>query len=338
MFIQRAASLVSLCLCLWLGAATTSFATTPFIIDTDAGVDDIIAITYLLQRPDIDIKAITIASDGSAHCLPAMHNLLGLLQLMKHAPIPMACGRNTPLAGGHHFPPSVIQESDTLAGTAKLLPKVKLPKSQQAVDLFINTLMQAKQPITVLAIGPLTNLAEALQKEPQIKSHIQSIYIMGGAISVPGNIVEVDASIHNYDAEWNVFIDPLAADIVFNQNIPVVLVPLNVTSQLPIDEYFYERLKKAHHSPAAKYIFTLFKNNLHNLRSNTWDFWDPLAAVIASDNSIATFKEQRVKVVLFPEERSGATVNDKDNGQTLRVVIAADKKRFKTDLLDILNR
>ena len=161
---------------------SVAYTAKPFIIDTDAGIDDVIAILYLLQRPDIQIKAITIAADGSAHCKPALHNIHGLLQLAKHPNIPIACGMNKPMFGEHHFPVSILNESDTLAGTAKLLPHLRPDTQKDAVDLIIKTILEASEPITILAIGPLTNIAQALQKAPQIKKHIKSIYIMGGGL------------------------------------------------------------------------------------------------------------------------------------------------------------
>src|SRR5262245_39994485 len=220
---------------LFMALCGAANAARPFIIDTDVGVDDIIAIIYLLQQPNIHVKAITIASTGNAHCLPALRNTLGLLKLMNRTDIPADCGRLTPLDGQHQFPKSVLEESDTLAGAAKLLPEVNATSKQKGVDLMINTIRKSRQPVTILAIGPLTNIAEALQKAPDIKNRILAIYIMGGAVHVPGNLSDVGVKMSNSTAEWNIYLDPLAADIVFKQSIPITLVPLDVTNKLPID-------------------------------------------------------------------------------------------------------
>lgn len=310
----------------------------PFIIDTDVGVDDAIAMLYLLQRPDINVKAITIASTGNAHCLPALRNTLGLLKMMNRSDIPVDCGRLSPLAGNHHFPSSVLDESDTLAGAAKLLPQVRATSQQNGVDLLISTVQTSKQPITILAIGPLTNIAEALQKAPEIKNHIQAIYIMGGAINVPGNLKDAGVPTTNLTAEWNIYLDPLAASIVVNQDIPVILVPLDVTSTVPVNMSFYHALKKNHRTAAAQFVFSLYTNNLKMLRAKQWFFWDSLAAVIASDEAIASFKTQPLKVTLTPEIESGRTAIDNIKGQTIRVAIKVANKRFTDMLIDNLNR
>ncbi|RUQ90764.1 nucleoside hydrolase [Legionella septentrionalis] len=328
--------LLPLLLLLW--TVQIAWSAVPFIVDTDMGVDDAMALLYLLQRPDVELKAVTIASDGNAHCTPALRNTLGLLQMSQRPIIPVACGQETPLLGKHHFPQAVLLESDTLAGTVKLLPKVSTKQSPHtAVDLLIKTVQDASQPVTILAIGPLTNIAQALQKAPEIKRNIRVIYIMGGAIDVPGNIPEVDSASKNHTAEWNFYLDPLAAEIVLAQGLPIVLVPLDVTNQLPIDMGFYNAVKNKHHTPAADYVFSMLQNNIKILRAKEWFFWDPLAAVIASDESIAAFKVQRLKVVLSPEIQSGRTIVDNKAGHSVRVVTGVDAKRFTSIFLNYLN-
>ena len=309
----------------------------PFIIDTDVGVDDVIAMLYLLQRSDIQIKAITIASDGNAHCQPALNNTLGILQMMQQSTIPVACGQDNPLIGGHHFPASVLDESDTLGGAAKWLPSTKPKIQQNAVDLMIKTIQEASDPVTILAIGPLTNIAQALQQSPKIKDNIRIIYIMGCAIHVQGNILEVDPASKNQTAEWNMYLDPLAEKIVLNQKIPIVLVPLDITNQLPIDMKFYRTVKNTHHTPSANYVFLMLKNNIKMIQAQWWYFWDPLAAVIASDESIADFQTQNLSVIMEPESRAGTTVIDNHNGNKIRIVTQVNQERFKSMLLDVLN-
>lgn len=333
-----AKSFFAFILLIFLSVEANAAARRPFIIDTDVGVDDVIAIFYLLQRPDIDVKAITIASTGNAHCLPALRNVLGLLKLMKRNDIPVECGPLNPLNGQHHFPDSVLEEADTLSGTAKLLPQVTATSQQKGVELLIETIQKSKQPITILAIGPLTNIAEALQRAPKIKNNIQAIYILGGAINVPGNLSSVGVPKSNKTAEWNIYIDPIAAAIVLNHSIPIVLVPLDATNTVPMDMDFYKALKKNHRSPAANFIFTLLNKNLQMLTAQQWYFWDPLSAVIASDESIASFTIQPLRVVLAPEVQSGRIIIDTVNGQNIRIATQVNQKKFKEMLLNGLNK
>ncbi|MDX1902150.1 MAG: nucleoside hydrolase [Gammaproteobacteria bacterium] len=317
----------------------SAFATThDYIIDTDVGIDDVIAILYLLNHPDVNVKAITIDGDGNAHCKPAAENIAGLLQLMHQTNIPLACGRATPLAGHHTFPDDVLKMCDTLSGVALDKPKdFSLPK-QSAKDLMTQTLQNAKQPMIILAIGPLTTIAEVLEAHPTLKDKIEKIVIMGGAVKVKGNIRDVILNTHNLYAEWNIYIDPLAAKKVFHAKVPIVLVPLDVTNTVLIDHDFYQRIQKNHSTPASTFVYQLLDSNKKMLLDKIWYFWDPMAAVISVDPSIATIETLPLTVQLAPEPHSGATIIDKKQGDPIKVSVGIKSDLFKKVLLDGLNR
>ena len=156
---------------------------------------------------------------------------------------------------------------------------------------------------------------------------------MGGAVHVPGNIVEVDSTLKNAYAEWNIYLDPLAASIVFRSGVPVTLVPLDATNQVPIDENFYTQLKTNQNTPAGKFTYELFKHNEKMLRACQWYFWDPLAAVVASDESVAKIKIEHLSVVLTGAQ-SGRTQIDNQHGSHVRVCMGVDKTKFKKMLLE----
>jgi pyrimidine-specific ribonucleoside hydrolase len=303
-----------------------------FIIDTDMSIDDAIAILYLTQARTV--KAITIAGTGEAHCRPALANLAGLLGLVKKS-IPYACGRATPLSGDHHFIDRVRAEADNLLNTADLLQSNKKIPAQSAVNLLVNTLQKTKQPVDILAIGPLTNIAEMLKLHPELKKSIHRIYIMGGAVHVAGNLPLADPEQKNVAAEWNIYIDPMAADIVFRSGIAITLVPLDVTNQLPITHAFYYKIQHQHVSQASRYVYQLLTRNQKTLLNNDWYFWDPLAAVIAADDSIANTKIENLRVVLVPEIISGTTMVDDRHGNPVSVCNAVNKVKFENRLLSL---
>ncbi|MGH2523924.1 MAG: nucleoside hydrolase, partial [Anaerolineales bacterium] len=148
-------------------ASPTPFTGQPrsVIIDTDMAGDDWMAILYLLQRPDVEVKAITVAGTGEAHCEPGVRHALELVALSGHRAIPVACGRETPLQGEHRFPISWCRAVDDLYGLT--LPAGSNPAPDQSAIGLLTSLIQASpQKTTVLTLGPLTNLAEALQATP----------------------------------------------------------------------------------------------------------------------------------------------------------------------------
>lgn len=304
-----------------------------FVIDTDMAIDDAIAIVYMLGQPGIQVKAITIEANGNARCKPAYNNVLGILALSKQTNIPVACGRETPLYGNHHFPKAVLDHGDSLGGVA--FTATRDVPSMSAKALMIETLKKTKTTIDILAIAPLTTLAEVISEEPALKEKIRMIYVMGGALQVAGNIHEVDPSSNNTSAEWNLYIDPLAAHQVFSSGIPITLVPLDVTNQAPIKAEFIEKLKSAKKTPASHFVYQMLDKN-RKLLSDFY-FWDPLTAVIAADESVATFEALPLTIALFPEERSGATIIDKKHGKLIRFCQKIKVPVFEAKLLQGLS-
>ena len=110
-----------------------------------------------------------------------------------------------------------------------------------------------------------------------------------------------------------------------------------MTNQLPIDMNFYNQIKSHHQAPIIDYVFAIFKNNMNMILEKGWYFWDPLAAVIASDDSLADFKVQFIKIILTPETQSGSTVVDNKTGYKIRVVSQVNKKHFEAKLLHYLS-
>lgn len=310
-------------------------ATRSFIIDTDVGTDDELALLYLLRQKDIDIKAITVVGTGESHCPDGLKNVAGLLALMHQEKIPLACGRSTPLAGNHHFPDWLRKQAGNLAGAADLLPKVEVKTSQTAVQLLESTLRGAKEPVEILAVGPLTNLGALVDKAPELINKIKMIYIMGGAVESTGNLVEVDQTIKNTTAEWNIYVDPKAADHVFRSGVPITMVGLDVTNQVPVTQAFYQKLKQNQNSLANQFFYELFHRNEAEIIDHKWYFWDVLSAVVAYDDSIVQASNKKLRVLLSPEEQSGTTVEDK-KGNNVRVCTSVDKERLESILINTL--
>jgi inosine-uridine nucleoside N-ribohydrolase len=155
--------------------------------------------------------------------------------------------------------------------------------------------------VTIIATGPLTNIAEFITTYPRLKDKIQKIVIMGGAIHVKGNIQALDSKSDNTVAEWNIYADPKAAEIVFSSKIPVTLVPLDATNQVPMTEEFYKSLSQQS-QPALKLIYQLLKVIVDNygmeIFINEFYLWDTLSAMICLDPKIAVTEVMSILVNL----------------------------------------
>lgn len=303
----------------------------PIIIDTDMGADDRMAILYLLNRPDVKVQAITVTGTGLAHAEPGATNALGLVALAGQADIPVAAERQTPLAGDHAFPPDWRTDADTLSGLS-LLSNPDPISSQNAIELLTSTSESSPIKVTILALGPLTDIAEMLQAKPSLKENIEAVYIMGGAVEVEGNVAS--SGIANRRAEWNIYCDPDADRIVFESGVPITLIPLDATNHVPATIRFYNRIKRDHSSPEATFVFDSL-TQYEDLLNGGYYFWDPLAAAILTENSLAAFESKTLVVIEEEGSESGRT-QVSENGAPIRVAVNADSKRFEQFFLDTL--
>ena len=308
----------------------------PILIDTDMAADDWLAILFLLQVPDVNVRAITVTGAGEAHCEPGVQNALNLAALAGRPEIPVACGRETPLVGDRVFPPSWRDNVDALAGVS-IPSSPSRPHSQDAVALIASAVRDAAGEMEIVALGPLTNLAEAFQADPSLAEEIAQIYVMGGAFFVPGNVSDApEMGIDNLVAEWNIYVDPHAAALVLASGAPVTFVPLDASNHVPLDESFYDRLDEDRTTPEAEFVHQALTANIGFVRSGDYYFWDPLTAAIAVDESLATFETQPVSVMLEEGPESGAT-RVVEGGNSVRFATAAAGERFKGLFLDMLN-
>lgn len=306
----------------------------PVIFDTDMAHDDMFSALFLLSHPNVDLKAITVSGTGEAHCGPGVANALGLVKLNGHEEIPVTCGRETPLAGNHEFPAEWRQGADNAYGVT--IPKGGEPSDLDAAALIVDIVQNSDEPVTIVAVGPLTNIAEAIQKDPTITSNIKDIFIMGGAVKVDGNVGNSGVGIENQHAEWNIYIDPVAANIVFNSGAPITLVPLDATKDVPVTRKFYTALGNNLNSPSANLVHELISANLDFVDGGGFQFWDTLTSAVFTDESIATFEEMQLRVVEEEGPDSGYTKSD-PNGATVKVAMSANHAKFEGIFITILN-
>lgn len=317
-----------------LATPTPLSETLHVIIDDDMARDGMDAILYLLKHPNVEVKAITVAATGEAHCEAGVKHALGLVTLNKAANIPVACGRELPLAGTHAFPFAWRMRVDDLYGLS--LPEGGSASSLTAPELIASTVRDSAQKVVIVATGPLTNIAEALTTSPDIVDNIQMIYIMGGAVEVDGNVGRSGVGIQNQIAEWNIYVDPHAANLVFNSGAPITLVPLDATGDVPVTTRFYKSLEANRSTPEAKFVHDLLTANLSMIQGGGIQFWDELTAAIATDESLATFETYELQVVEEEGPESGYT-KPTPGGAKIRVAVSADAGRFEETFLNVLN-
>lgn len=192
------------------------------IIDTDPGIDDAMAIFFALASPELEVVALTTVF-GNAHTSVCTDNALRLLEIAERTDIPVAEGAHAPLVMRFRGPADFVHGANG-QGDAPLEPPTTSKVNDGAVELIVRHVMSAPGEITLVPLGPLTNIARALQAEPRLAANLAGIVLMGGNAFCGGNATPA--------AEANVVNDPEAADIVFGADCDIVMAGLDVTEQI----------------------------------------------------------------------------------------------------------
>ncbi|MBA3688528.1 MAG: nucleoside hydrolase [Chloroflexi bacterium] len=306
------------------------------LVDTDVAPDDLVAIAFLVSAPQVSIAAITVSGTGEAHCDPGVAIVLGLLERLDAPQIPVACGRELPLALDHAFPDLFRDNADHAAGL-ELPDTARQPTSGDAVELIHATVRGADGPLRVLTLGPLTNLAEAFQRDPSLAAELESVYVMGGAVDVPGNVAgSPDAPTDNTSAEWNMYVDPAAVAVVLDAGAPVFLVSLDGINRVPVTPAFAERVRASANGPGLRVLAELFAANPF-MTSGDYYLWDTVAAITAAGYHIGQFTEAHLTVDVGEGPTSGATRRG-DGEPNATFLSDAEPSTVEQLVIGVLNR
>ena len=274
----------------------------PAILDCDPGHDDMVAIMLGAADPRIDLLAITtVAGNGTLE--RTTHNARAVCTLAGIRNVPIAAGAPGPLAGTLRTAPHVHGESG-LGGAELPTPDVEVT-GEHAVDLISRVLRDSAAPVTLVATGPLTNVALLLRANPDVAPRIREIVFMGGSTDV-GNVEPL--------GEFNIVVDPEAADEVLSSGLPVTMCGLNVTHQALATDAVLDRFR-ALDTPLADTVVLLLEFFGDRYR----DIWglpappvhDPVAVARVIDRGLVRCEDAHVAVELHGTHTRGATVCDR---------------------------
>jgi len=271
------------------------------IIDTDPGVDDALAFLLALASPEIQLEALT-TTQGNVTLETATRNALAVLELANASHIPVVAGSVVPLVAPLRASTHVHGESG-IGNTKPRIPKGK-PLPQHAVDYLIERALAEPGELSIFPIGPLTNIAMAIRKEPKFASAVKELVIMGGAVLEHGNMTP--------QAEFNIYVDPHAAHIVFHAGIPITLIPLDVTHKCLFKQPHVNRLMKIK-SPITQFIKEATEVYLEFSYSRGYDgsaLHDPLTLATVIAPELFTLKELYVDVDHSGGVSTGKTFGD----------------------------
>uniref|UniRef100_A0A0D9Z947 uridine nucleosidase n=1 Tax=Oryza glumipatula TaxID=40148 RepID=A0A0D9Z947_9ORYZ len=257
------------------------------VIDTDPGIDDAMAIFVALRSPEVELLGLTTIF-GNVYTTLATRNALHLLEAVGRTDIPVAEGSHkaTKLRIA-----SFVHGSDGLGNQNFPPPTGKKPLDQSAAAFLVEQANLYPGQVTVVALGPLTNLALAIELDPSFPKKIGQIVILGGAYSVNGNV--------NPAAEANIFGDPDAADIVFTSGADILAVGINITHQVVLSDADREKLEQSD-SKYARYLSKIL-GLYYDYHKDAYFIkgvylHDPATLIAAVDPSLMTYTEGVVRV------------------------------------------
>jgi pyrimidine-specific ribonucleoside hydrolase len=285
------------------------------LIDTDPGIDDALAILLALASPEAHIEAVTVVAGNVAVDLAAA-NARRILAVAGPTPLPPVIrGAETPLkralvTAGHVHGQDGLGNLDRFVepdGRLRYPEPPSTPETRSAAEAILETVDRWGPELTVVALGPLTNLAAAAALDVRRLARVGRVVVMGGAISVPGNVTAA--------AEFNFFVDPEAAAQVLEAGLPVELIPLDVTRKVVLDQsVLTERLRRCADDLIARFILDF---TLHGFAFGAAQegggivLHDPLAMAVALDPSLVTFEAMSVEVECEGKLTRGLSLADR---------------------------
>ena len=276
------------------------------IFDTDPGVDDTMALTFALRSPELEVVGVTSVFGNAAGPITAQ-NALRLVELEGNDHIPVAHGADRGIIVPAVELAAEVHGEDGMGNTNQALPKGKL-LDISAAQFIVETVLANPGEITLVPVGPLTNIGLALRLEPKIAELVKEVVIMGGAAYVPGNITPL--------AEANIYHDPHAAQMVFSADWQVTMVGLDATHQVVMDNAHFEKILSAD-NPAVNLLreilpcYRNFFDKVYGLGGAVFTH-DPSAVAYAIDPSL--FEVRKAPIVMETEGRcKGKTIADAEN-------------------------
>ncbi len=279
------------------------------IIDTDPGVDDALALLLAMRSPELRIEAITAVA-GNVPLELTLPNALRMVEIAGRTDIPVAAGAKAPLL--RRLVTAAYAHGENGLGGAVFPEPRTHPVKEPASEVIRQIARKFPGEVTLLTIGPLTNIATALKMDPEVAGMIRALVMMGGSLS-GGNITPA--------AEFNIYVDPEAARIVFQSGIPITMVGLDVTRKTSLTEEHLLRLQ-AGQNPISQAAATIARNAIEHNRERGFEvgpnMHDSLAIAGFLQPSLMKLKEYYVDVETTGELTAGETLGYSPNAGDLR--------------------
>ena len=287
------------------------------IIDTDPGVDDAFALLLAMRSPELKIEAITPVA-GNVPLEVTLPNALRMVEIAGRTDIPVAAGAKTPLLR-RLVTAAYVHGENGLGGAVFPDPTTK-PEAEPAAEIIRRIVRKYPGEVTLITIGPLTNIAAALASDSDLAAQVRGLVMMGGSLS-GGNITPA--------AEFNIYVDPEAARIVFQSGIPITMVGLDVTRKTALTDDHVAKLS-AGNSAVSQAAAKIARKAIDHTRAQGFlvgpNMHDSLALAAFLDPSILQFENYYVDIEVNGELTAGQTLGYSPNQGDLKRTPEMQKK------------
>ena len=309
--------------------------TVPVIFSHDGAPDDITTLVFLSKHPNVNLLGV-IQSYGEQHPEKSLANWqIFLYDVLDLDQVPIGLGSEKPLdSANNEFPSSWRTSADNFWG-------VPLPKASQdyvyenGADLIVRLVKESPEKVVILATGAQTDVALALQQNPEISDNISQIVIMGGSFNRDGNLNESPGYENNHVAEWNIFVDPLAAKQVFNSGVPLSIISLDGSDDFVITREDYSKITNSG-DPALDLLANLWDQNF-KLWGGDFKIWDIVSGVAVTNPGYFIWTYDGVDVIVEAGETLGQTIRLNNKSKKSRFSASTDFGKVHQTVFDILN-
>lgn len=302
------------------------------ILDTDLGIDDAMALAYALGSSNIELIGVT-TTFGNVSTATSGRNTLDLLKVLNREDIPVYPGALHAYSEKSTFlPAQPIKRihGDNGVGNVQLTRSKKTLEKKGAADFIIESAKKYGKDLVIVAVGPVTNLQDAIKKEPKLSDMVGNIVIMGGALTIRGNVTQL--------AEANIYADPLAANEFFTSGTPFTMVGLDVTVRVKLTKKDTQKWRDV--GTASGKIFADIVDYYISIASSSGcNLHDPLAVAVAVHPDLVQTFSMFMEVGVS-EKDLGRTIGIKekllDPNPNVKVCLNVDNKRFVSDFNKVL--
>lgn len=299
----------------------------------DGNIDDLVSYLLLLQAPDIKLLGVG-AIDADGFIDPSVAACRKMTDLFNLRGDKLAVARSNSRAV-NQFPHDWRMATYSFNYLPILNEKgsIDTPQAELPAHLdMVEKLKHAKEPITLIMTGPLTDLARALDVDPDIEKHIKKLYWMGGSLDDHGNVAMVNA---DGSQEWNSFWDPYAVKRVFDSNISIQMVGLESTEEIPLNDELRQHWASLRKYPAMDLVGQGY-SLIISIPSAELYLWDVLTTVSALYPEVV--KTEKAKATVITDGMSAGSFRRDPNGREVDIVTKANKELFFQKMDEILER